>query len=173
MESTSVPWTSRPAFQALQNRGCLEYVSEVIPQPEAIREMAQADYLLLLDLNDTGQAVQVPAKLFQYIRIGRPMLAFTSADSPSERILTKCGVPFVAIHPNASEEQIDQRVASLFELPSEPTRPSPWFEDQFNAEGQTRVLASILQNIIRTNIPAPRVSSAAVDELKSSSISNP
>ena len=148
MENTSVPWTSQPAFQALRDRGCLEYISEVIPQPEAVREMAEADGLLLLDLNDTGQAVQVPAKLFQYVRIGRPILAFTSPDSPSERILKNCGVPYVTVYPNASDEQIDQRVASFFELSSEPTRPSPWFEEQFNGEGQTRVLASILQHII-------------------------
>jgi glycosyltransferase involved in cell wall biosynthesis len=145
-ERTSEPWTQQPAFAALRSRGCLQLEGEV-PQEEAVREMAQADYLLLLDLNDTGISVQVPAKLFQYIRIGRPILAYTSAQSPCERILDKSGIPHINIQSGASEDRMDEGVASLFALPSEPSRPSAWFEEQFNAEMQTKTLASIIQAV--------------------------
>jgi glycosyltransferase involved in cell wall biosynthesis len=146
LEPTNEPWTQEPAFAALQSRGCLELESEM-PQSEAIREMAQADYLLLLDLNDTGMSVQVPAKLFQYIRIGRPILAYTAAQSPCERILAKCGTPHITIQSSASEDRMDESVAALFDLPSEPIGPSLWFEEQFNAESQTKTLASIIREV--------------------------
>lgn len=146
----SQPWVSRPEFRNLQNHGCLEYVNQVVPEPEAIREMGLADYLLLLDGNEMGMAVQVPAKLFQYIRIGRPVLAITPQGSPSERILARSGIRYVAADPNACQEQIDERIMRMFNLPAEPSEPSRWFEEQFNAEAQTAMLASILESLTRT-----------------------
>jgi glycosyltransferase involved in cell wall biosynthesis len=143
----SQPWISRPEFSRLRELDCLEYVDRMLPEPEAIREMAQSDYLLLLDCNEAGVALQVPAKLFQYIRIGRPILAVTPDASPSERILARSGIPFVATDQNAPDHVIDERVANLLNMSSEPRQPSTWFESQFDAIKQTQALASILQAV--------------------------
>jgi glycosyltransferase involved in cell wall biosynthesis len=141
------PWASSPECRTLLQSGSLEYANEVVPEPAAIRAMAEADYLLLLDGNEASAALQVPAKLFQYIRIGRPILAFTARNSPSERILAASGIPHVAVSQDDAPERIDEGVAALFQIPPEPSRPSEWFEQQFDAERQTRSLAAILQTV--------------------------
>jgi glycosyltransferase involved in cell wall biosynthesis len=143
----SQPWATAPASEALREKGCLEFVNEVLPQEEAIRQMTVADYLLLLDGNESDEAVQVPAKLFQYIRIGRPVLAFTTKNSPSERILSQSGVRYVSVNRGMRVEEVDERVAGFFDLPSEACMPSAWFEQEFNAEEQAKTLASILQAV--------------------------
>ncbi len=144
----SQPWISGATAAALQELGCLEYVPEMVPEPQAIREMAEADYLLLLDGNDSGKGLQVPAKLFQYMRIGRPILASTAKDSPSERILAHGGIPYVAAYPGASGDRMDECLLALNRLPTDPVQPNAWFEERFNAESQTRMLAALLGKII-------------------------
>jgi glycosyltransferase involved in cell wall biosynthesis len=143
----SRPWVSSDAFVALRQKGCLEYTSDVVPQQEALREMAEADYLLLLDENEAGVAVQVPAKLFQYIRIGRPILAFTAKNSPTERILARSGISYAAVQQEMPCEEIDERIRSFLQLSSVASLPSRWFEEQFNSEIQTGALAGILRSI--------------------------
>lgn len=141
------PWVAKPSFLRLLNAGCLEYVNQRLPRHEAAKEMAEADYLLLLDLNDLGVGVQVPAKLFDYVLVGRPILAFTTANSPAERILAESGVAHVCLHQGSPDEQVDEQVAASFDLSTQPTRPSFWFQEQFNAVAQTRALASILESL--------------------------
>ena len=143
------PWASAPGCEVLRQRGCLEFIDRVLPQPEAHREMAQADYLLLLDGNEMGMSVQVPAKLFEYIRIGRPVLAFTARNSPAERILAGSGVPHACICRDLPDEQVDRMVLSFFNLSNNPVQPSWWFQEQFDAVEHTKHLASILGQICR------------------------
>jgi len=138
------PWVSSASFAALSERGCLEYTSDTVSQQEALREMAEADYLLLLDENEAGAAVQVPAKLFQYIRMGRPVLAFTAKNSPAGRILAGSGIPYAAVQQEMPPEQMDEQILSFLQLSSVAVSPSIWFEQQFNAEIQTGALADIL-----------------------------
>ena len=48
-------------------------LAESIPYDEALREMAEADILLLFQGRSCNQ--QIPAKLYEYVRIGKPILA--------------------------------------------------------------------------------------------------
>jgi len=135
---------SQDAVDTLRGWGCLECDGKQVPMSEARRVAAQADYLLVLDLNEQGASLQVPAKLFEYIQIGRPILAFTQRDSPTDRVLKGSGVPCRIVYLDYCNEQIDHEVLSLLSLPSEPTRPSSWFEEQFDGRNQTHRLARIL-----------------------------
>jgi hypothetical protein len=143
-------WLTSPATKRLQALGCIEIVPHMLPEPEALREMSEADSLLLLDGNAGGGAVQVPAKIFQYIRIGRPVLAFASSGSPAARILVGSGVRHLICTPGLPAAELATRVLSLFDLPSTPMQPSDWFESQFNGEAQTAALAAILEEAVRT-----------------------
>lgn len=58
-----------------------------LPQPEALSQMEQADYLLLA-LNDSAH---LPGKLFEYLATGKPILALTPADSEIARLLEATG----------------------------------------------------------------------------------
>ncbi len=139
-------WISehRGAVEALRSRGSLEYDGRTVSPDEARRVGAQADYLLLLDLNEQDASLQVPAKLFEYIRLGRPILAFTGRQSPTERILRDSGVPYRVVPHGADDLEVDRQVRELFDLPTDPARPSPWFEEHFDGRNQTRALAAIL-----------------------------
>jgi hypothetical protein len=138
---------NQDAVAALQAWGCLEYDGKQVPQDEARLASSQADYLLLLDLTEGDLDLQVPAKLFEYVRIGRPILVFTRRGSPVERILQGSGVPFRAVYHDADDAEVDTRVRGLFDLPTAPTRPSLWFEEQFDGQNQTRTLAGILDRV--------------------------
>jgi hypothetical protein len=51
------------------------------------------------------------------------------------------------VYPGSASEAIDDVVASFFDLPSTPMAPSAWFEEQFNAENQTRMLDAIIRSL--------------------------
>lgn len=135
------------AVAALEAWGCLEYNGRNVPQAEAHREVAQADSLLLLDLNERQTSLQIPAKLFEYVQVGRPILAYTPHDSPTERILSRCGVPYRVVDSDMCDTEADRAVLSFLTLPTEPVPPSPWFEERFNGRNQTATLAAILDAV--------------------------
>ena len=127
-----------------KTEGWLDLVTEQIPQSEA-RQIAQtSDGLLLLQ---PQSAVQVPGKLFEYLKIGRPILAFVQPNSPAERLLERSDVPYRCVYPGNTPEAIDDAVAGFFDLPSTAVNPSPWFEEHFNAERQTQVLDTIIRSV--------------------------
>ncbi len=125
-------------------QGWLELVNELIPQPEALNIARTSHSLLLLQLRSS---VHIPAKIFEYVQIGRPILAFVDQDSPSERLLERSGVPYRCVYPGSAPEAIDNVVAEFFSLASEPVAVSPWFEEHFNAEKQTRQLDAIIHSV--------------------------
>jgi len=124
--------------------GWLELVTEQIPQREALQIARSSDSLLLLQPQST---TQVPGKLFEYLQIGRPILALIQQDSPSERLLAQSGVPYRCVYPGSAPEVVDNTVAEFFSLPSTPVAASPRFEEQFNAENQTRQLDAIIRSL--------------------------
>lgn len=61
-----------------------------LARPEALRRVAQSDLLLL----SVDQSYQVPAKTYEYLRAGRPILALTSAGAVVD-LLTRTGGAWV------------------------------------------------------------------------------
>lgn len=150
------PWVKQSRFRDLLELGCVEHTEGFVSPAEAERQMAEADYLLLLDLNDKGVNLQVPAKIFEYIQIGRPILAFTGKASPTERILAGSGVPHVVLHPETADEVMDQGVLEFLKLRPAPRRPTQWFRKQFDGAEQTRRLAEILSSVTAARTPKRR-----------------
>lgn len=61
-----------------------------VPYEQCLREMAGSDALLLFQGgHDTRNLI--PAKLFEYLRIGRPILALTDPDSATAEVLAEVG----------------------------------------------------------------------------------
>jgi hypothetical protein len=123
--------------------------AKVVSKDEADRLIEEADYLLLLDVTKGSVGLQVPAKIFEYIRIGRPILACTLRGSPVERILINSGVPFVALYAGDSNEEIDRRVLTFLNLPNHPVEPSDWFQEKFNGRIQAKTLGTIIETVRR------------------------
>jgi glycosyltransferase involved in cell wall biosynthesis len=127
-----------------RSQGWLDLGTEQIPQREASQLAQTSDGLLLLQPHTS---LHVPAKIFEYLQIGRPILAFIQPRSPAERLLEGSGVPYRCVYPGSTPEAIDDTVADFFGLPSTAVAPSPWFEEQFNAANQTRMLHGIIRSL--------------------------
>ena len=133
----------------LQERGCLEILNRTLSQREANELAGAADLLVLLDVNYGYTTIQVPGKVFQYIRIGRPIAAVTRRGSPTERILAGSGVKYVCMDPQDEAAQRDEALLELMGMPPERSRPSEWFQEEFDGERQVAQLARILGEVLK------------------------
>lgn len=138
----------RHPYSTLRRAGCLTVRPERIPREEANTHMRRAHYLVLLDVNESGTKLQVPAKLFDYVRVGRPILCFTSPGSPTEYILSKSGVRHVVVHPGEAGEAVEDKLMEFLSLPAEAEPASLWFEETFNAKAQAGQLAQIVRGVV-------------------------
>ncbi|HEY5178075.1 MAG TPA: glycosyltransferase [Terriglobales bacterium] len=134
-------------FDELIEIGCLECLPPV-PRVQALDLMMEADQLMLADNNNADIGHTVPAKLFEYVRVGRPILALTSAGSPVERILATSGVPHVVLSPDLDEQTIDTRMIEFLNLPSDPVPASERFLLDFNGRNQAGILAKLLDGML-------------------------
>lgn len=126
--------------------------NELVSPKEARSLALESDGLLLIQPQST---VQVPAKLFEYLRVGRPILAYVVRHSPTMRILQQAGVPFECIFPEDSPEQVEQRLLSFIEmLDGQPVTPSKWFADNFDGARQVRALDALIQSLAAEEWPA-------------------
>jgi Glycosyltransferase Family 4 len=132
-------------MQKAARQGWLEVITEEVPLSAAQGIAASSGAALLIQPRST---VQVPGKLFEYLQIGRPILAYLPRNSPSERILRHSGIPYRCVYAGSEPAIMDQQIAEFFEMPWGDAVPSPWFEEQFNAEFQTAALQRILESAV-------------------------
>jgi glycosyltransferase involved in cell wall biosynthesis len=77
----------------IDRRGLGEAVHLIghVPYAESLRLMSRSDILLLVD--EAGRRRGVPAKLYEYLGAGRPVLALTEADSDTAWVLRESEFP--------------------------------------------------------------------------------
>jgi glycosyltransferase involved in cell wall biosynthesis len=129
-------------LQSLSGTGCLYCNDSHIPRSEADRETLSADLLLLLD---SSSGVQVPGKLFEYVRIGRFIVAVTKRKSSVARILEKAGIPHYCIYPDLPEEEVDSAMLKILRGPLTRSQPSDWFLREFDSAAQSRRLSELIR----------------------------
>jgi len=134
--------TLAPLVADLESKGFLRLRPTYVSRPEALGIAASAHYSLLLDIAPQNGALQVPAKLFDQIRIGRPILAFTPSGSPTERILADSGIPYVSLAPDAPGEEVDAGILRLLQMPPTPKNASTRFLDTFSARRLAGLMAA-------------------------------
>ena len=144
----SSPLLASPSFSRLRSMGMVALTDRLISRTEALSESAHSHSLLLIDLTGTSRGVQVPAKLFDYVRLRRPILALTTEGSPTDRILSRCGLRHSAIYTSDSDAAVDRKVLAFLESSSPAGEASPWFEETFNVREQTRRLAGLLDEAL-------------------------
>jgi hypothetical protein len=88
--------------------------------------------------------LHVPAKIFDYVRAGRPILAETPAGSPADQVLANSGIPYVCLRPDFTDQRMDDAILDFLRLPRERHAPSEWFWNTFDARRQTASLVSLL-----------------------------
>ena len=142
VESGALP--KQEFLDRARDDGWLELITEKISKLEALQIARSSDSLLLLQPQST---TQVPGKLFEYLQIGRPILAFVPPDSASQRLLERSGVPYRCVYPGSAPAAIDDALAEFFSLPPMAVAANSWFEEQFNVEKQTRILDAIIRSL--------------------------
>lgn len=130
-------------LERAQSEGWVSLTSQV-PRAEAQRLMCESDGLLLLQQEFK---MQIPGKLFEYVTIGRPILAIVPRDSSVEWVLTRAGVPYVCLHPDDPPAETDAKMAQYLAMPSTPQTPSEWFRDRFSAPNQVRQLLDWVEEL--------------------------
>jgi glycosyltransferase involved in cell wall biosynthesis len=138
-------------FEEMRQRGVLEFDGRLVSRGEALKEIGSADVLLLLDVNEANASLQLPSKLLDYIRSGKPVLAYTPHNSPVERVLANSGIPYLALDPADASPDDDGKLLALLRGPRRVHRPSRWFEENFSAETLARTFADLLDGQIREN----------------------
>ena len=129
-------------MRAAEQEGWVKFNPDRVPQSTAHRIIQTADAHLLIQ---PQTALQVPGKLFDYLQIGRPVLAFVPPDSPVERILEKSGVPFRCVYPPCDQDNLDPAMLEFLRLLPAQGQPSEWFEQQFNARGHAETVANLIE----------------------------
>lgn len=142
-------------YERMVKEGAIVFGKERVPRSEALRITQEADLLLLLDLTPGPESHQVPAKVFDYVRAGRPILLFTSHNSPTEMIVQNCGIPNRIVYRDDTHERIDQMVSEFLQLPSECPEPSEWFKETFDGSRQAAQLAGLIDGLIEELIESP------------------
>lgn len=136
-----------PEFVATaEAAGWLALTPRQVPKADALRAAQTSDGLVVLQPQST---VQLPGKVFDYVQIGRPLLAVLPEGSVVERVLKQAGIPHRCALVTMSPERFDDVVFEYLQLPSEATSASPWFEETFNAVEQARYLASVIEQVQR------------------------
>jgi glycosyltransferase involved in cell wall biosynthesis len=83
-----------------------------IPYREALAEMIDADGLLILQASNCNE--QIPAKLYEYLRARRPLLALTDPNGDSAGALKEAGIDTIA--PLDSTEAIIEALPRFLDL---------------------------------------------------------
>lgn len=137
---------SHQAAASLVRHGCLKIRDELVPRAEANHVMATSDSLLLIDIvNLSHAAYTVPAKIYDYILMGRPILALTGRQSPVDRILSGSGVPHVCLYHTDCGPDLEEKLLRFFHLPTDPVTPSAWFLDNFDGERQAALFCDLIR----------------------------
>src|SRR5262249_50079705 len=115
---------------------------------DALERMKRADILLLLFT--PRRRVGVPAKLFEYLGAGRPILALTEEDADVAWVLRASGVSH-RIAPPLDAGRIKQALAELSReiADGKVTAPATEQSFQFTRERMARDLATVLDRAVQ------------------------
>ncbi len=122
----------------------IEAFIELLPAvgyQEALAEMLRADALLVMQASNCND--QVPAKVYEYARAGRPILALTDAAGDTAACLREFGVQRMAALDDAA--QIAESLRALLQGSTEDLRVRPEGAAQFSRAQRSAQLASALE----------------------------
>lgn len=123
-----------------------------VPYQAALAEMLSADGLLVLQATNCNH--QIPAKLYEYLRAGRPILALTDAAGDTAATLRAAGVDTIA--PLDDSEGIKRGLLHFLQLAraGQAPLPAPAAVAAASRQARTVKLAQMLDAIVA---PAPVV----------------
>ncbi len=126
----------------------LVFVLPPLPYRESLRDSAAASALLILQ----GPACnhQIPAKAYEYLRIGRPILALTPAEGDTGALVAECGG--ATRMDLMDEDALHAQIPPVLDAVREGRHPLPAIEmvRRYGRESQARELAACLAEVSRS-----------------------
>jgi glycosyltransferase involved in cell wall biosynthesis len=131
--------------QAAQRHGMTSMVESLprVPYREALAEMMAADGLLILQGEDCNR--QIPAKVYEYIRTGRPILGITDPAGDTGHVLADAGYNCIA--PLESSREITGALARFVTPEARAVTVTREAVAACSREGRARSLAQLLDTI--------------------------
>lgn len=120
-----------------------------IPYREALQEMLRADGLLVLQASNCN--AQIPAKIYEYLRAGRPIIALTDPEGDTAGVLRVAGIDTVVRLDSADE------IAALLPrfVDAVRNRQAPLADAQSveaaSRRGRAKTLAELLNKGLQSN----------------------
>jgi hypothetical protein len=111
----------------------------------ALSEMLTVDGLLLLQAANCNH--QIPAKLYEYLRAGRPILALTDAAGDTAAVLRSAGIDTLA--DLADSGDIEAKLPAFIDLLDSQSAPRAdrATAARYSRESQTAELAQLLRSV--------------------------
>jgi hypothetical protein len=116
----------------------------------ALEEMTRADGLLLLQAENCNE--QIPAKIYEYLRVARPILALTHASGDTAGVMRSAGLDTVAALDSPAE--IGALIGRFVRDPAALPLPAPSFVTAASRLGRARALADLLGRVDRVSASA-------------------
>jgi glycosyltransferase involved in cell wall biosynthesis len=138
-------------LRELSNRFSLDKCIELlppVPYKEALDEMMRADILLVMQASCCND--QIPAKLYEYFRAGRPILALTDPAGDTDRLLRAAGISTIA--PLNHVDLICHELLNLLQNTQNKIFPEPIAVEEYSRKNRTRQFASLLNELQREGI---------------------
>jgi len=150
-----LPSGDLPTEIARRNLGADVSVTGQLPYQAAVDEMTRADLLVLFDT--PGRKIGVPAKLYEYLGAGRPVLALAEPDGDTAQVLKESGVCH-RIAPPKDVPRIAQAMAELVREIAGGVVPAPDPERlrRFTRESIAEELAEVMEQVIAQDVTAPQ-----------------
>src|SRR5262249_3963946 len=109
------------AIAAEHGVGEMVLVRRELPHRQTLEVMRGSDIQLLVGFNGTGSDLQVPAKLFEYFGVGRPVLALAPRQSAIADMIARSGITGEVCDPD-DPQQIASAILRLAARQSSPLR---------------------------------------------------
>lgn len=120
-----------------------------IPHRDALLQMQKADALILI-INSSSPTGTLTSKIFEYLRLGRKILALVPQHGEAAELLRACGNDYIC--PMESVSAIKACLSRLFSLPESPLAPAlPEALKQYERSRQVSELFSVMLAITQMN----------------------
>lgn len=122
-----------------------------IPYRAALQEMLQADALVVMQ--GSGCNEQIPAKIYEYLRSGRPILGLTDPRGDTATVLREAGIHAVANL--KSVDDINQQLPVFVSAvrSGHASMPTAAAVQGASRRGRTQMLANCMDAVLRTAMP--------------------
>ena len=119
-----------------------------MPQAEALRQVEDTDYLLLNMTND----ISLPGKFFEYMAMGKPILAITPKGGEVDRLLKETGAGWSADpHDREGIQAMLIRACEAKSTKAAPVEPNWQVIRQYERPRLCAQYAAILADLVRNS----------------------